>query len=127
MKLLCSDQSNDVVTFKFEGRAVGAFVLAGPDAGTLEVSIDNEPFRAIDLYHHYSNDLHYPRTVMFATELPKKIHTVSIRLAKPKKTGWSLEQLPPSLCATIGHHIRRVGGGFYKRFLGCGLALAKRY
>ena len=86
MKLLCSDQSNDVVTFKFEGRAVGAFVLAGPDAGTLEVSIDNEPFRSIDLYHHYSNDLHYPRIVMFATDLPQKIHKVSIRLAKPKQS-----------------------------------------
>ena len=86
MKLLCSDKSNDVVTFEFEGRAVGAFVLAGPDAGTLKVSIDNEPFRSIDLYHHYSKSLHYPRTVMFATDLPQKIHKVSIRLAKPQES-----------------------------------------
>ena len=90
MKLLCSDKSNDVVTFKFEGRAVGAFVLAGPDAGTLKVSIDNEPFRSIDLYHHYSKSLHYPRTIMFATDLPQKIHTVSIRLAKPMETKQKL-------------------------------------
>ena len=86
MKLLCSDKSNDVVTFEFEGRAVGAFVLAGPDAGTLKVSIDNEPFRSIDLYHHYSKSLHYPRTIMFATDLPQKIHKVSIRLAKPQES-----------------------------------------
>ena len=90
MKLLCSDKSNDVVTFKFEGRAVGAFVLAGPDAGTLKVSIDNEPFRSIDLYHHYSKSLHYPRTIMFATDLPQKIHTVSIRLATPRETKQKL-------------------------------------
>jgi len=87
MKLLCSDQSNNEVTFEFEGRAIGAYVLAGPDAGVLEVSIDNEPFKSIDLYHNYSRGLHYPRTVMFATDLDQKIHLVRLRLAKPKDSN----------------------------------------
>ena len=87
MKLLCSDQSNNDVTFEFEGRAIGAFVLAGPDAGIVEVSIDNEPFRSINLYHHYSRGLHYPRTVMFATDLPQKIHKIRLRLAKPQDSN----------------------------------------
>ena len=87
MKLLCSDQSNNEVTFEFVGRAIGAFVLAGPDAGIVEVSIDNQPFKSINLYHNYSRGLHYPRTVMFATNLANKSHSVRLRLAKPKDTN----------------------------------------
>lgn len=87
IKLLCNNQPGSEVTFEFEGRAIGAYVLAGPDAGVVEVSIDNGPFQATDLYHHYSRGLHYPRTVMFATDLPKSIHKVRLRLAKPKDTN----------------------------------------
>ena len=69
LKLLCGGRAGGGVSFEFEGRAVGAYVLAGPDAGVLEVSIDGGEYKPTNLYHHYSRGLHYPRTVMFATDL----------------------------------------------------------
>ena len=83
LKLLCGGRASGGVSFEFEGRALGAYVLAGPDAGVLEVSIDNGTFKPANLYHHYSRGLHYPRTVMFATDLISGKHSVKLRLAKP--------------------------------------------
>ena len=86
MKLLCIDQSGSEMTLEFEGRAIGAYVLAGPDAGVLEVSIDGGGFRPTNLYHRHSRGLHYPRTVMFATDLQPGNHTLRIRLAQVAQT-----------------------------------------
>ncbi len=83
LKLLCGGRASGGVSFEFDGRAVGAYVLAGPDAGMLEVSIDDGKFKPINLYHHYSRGLHYPRTVMFATDLAAGKHSIKLRLAKP--------------------------------------------
>jgi len=83
LKLLCGGRASGGVSFEFEGRALGAYVLAGPDAGVLEVSIDNGTFKPVNLYHHHSRGLHYPRTVMFATDLRPGKHSVKLRLAKP--------------------------------------------
>lgn len=68
------------LTLAFEGRAAGAYLLAGPDAGTVEVAVDGGPFRSIDLKHAYSAGLHYPRTVLFAEELPRGPHVLRLRL-----------------------------------------------
>lgn len=70
------------MTFYFQGRGIGAFVLAGPDAGILEASVDGSPFGAVDLYHHHSKGLNYPRTVMFFTELKPGFHQVTLRVAE---------------------------------------------
>ena len=83
LKLLCGGRASGGVSFEFEGRALGAYVLAGPDAGVLEVSIDNGTFKPANLYHHHSRGLHYPRTVMFATDLTPGKHSVKLRLTKP--------------------------------------------
>ena len=72
------------LTLDFEGRAVGAYVLAGPDAGVLEASIDGGPFARIDLFHGFSKGLHYPRTVMLASDLEPHKHTLTLRLAGGK-------------------------------------------
>ena len=87
LKLLCGGRAGGVVSFEFKGRAVGAYVLAGPDAGVLEVSIDGGEYKPTNLYHHFSRGLHYPRTVMFATDLAAGRHSVRLRLAKPPGDG----------------------------------------
>ncbi len=69
MKLLCIEQPERETSVRFKGRGLGAYVLAGPDAGVLEVSIDGGPWKKVDLYHRHSRGLHYPRTVMFAADL----------------------------------------------------------
>jgi len=81
-RLLCSDVPGKETTVRFNGTALGAYVLAGPDAGTLEVSVDDGPWNTHDLYHRYSRGLHYPRTVMLFNDLERKEHTVRLRLSK---------------------------------------------
>ena len=69
------------LSLDFEGTAVGAYVVAGPDAGMIESSVDGSPFSAVNLFHNYSKSLHYPRTVMFATDLKPGKHSVVLRVA----------------------------------------------
>ena len=75
------------MTLEFSGRAVGAYLLAGPDAGAVHVSVDGGEERVIDLYHRYSKGLHYPRTVMFASDLEPGEHTLKLRVAPSPKSG----------------------------------------
>lgn len=84
LPILAGDTPGAEFALKFEGTAIGAFVLAGPDAGTVEAKIDNGEFKKVDLYHHYSKGLHYPRTVMFATDLEPAAHTLTVRIANEK-------------------------------------------
>ncbi|MDO5567485.1 MAG: GDSL-type esterase/lipase family protein [Planctomycetia bacterium] len=70
--------------FEFEGTTIGAFLLAGPDAGTVEYRVDGGPVQKKDLYHFYSVKLHYPRTVMFADELSSGKHTIELKVSAEK-------------------------------------------
>ncbi|MEM7698774.1 MAG: SGNH/GDSL hydrolase family protein, partial [Verrucomicrobiota bacterium] len=51
---LRSDEVGSYLYYSFQGSFLGAFVLAGPDAGVLEVSIDAGPWQPVDLFHRYS-------------------------------------------------------------------------
>jgi lysophospholipase L1-like esterase len=68
----------------FTGTAIGAYVLAGPDAGLVEAGIDGGPFRKVDLWHEFSAGLHYPRTVMFADTLAPGKHTLALKISADK-------------------------------------------
>lgn len=81
---LRSDEAGNYLYFTFSGNMLGAFVLAGPDAGILEVSIDGGDWEPIDLYHHYSKGLNYPRSVILAQGLGNAFHTAAIRVAETK-------------------------------------------
>jgi len=94
--LLCAEKPGAELTLPFEGKAVGAYVLAGPDAGMVEASIDGGPFESIDLYHRFSRGLHYPRTVMFATDLTPGEHTLRLRISQkqnPSSSGHAVRIL----------------------------------
>jgi lysophospholipase L1-like esterase len=99
VRVLAADRPGAELTLRFEGTAIGAYVLAGPDAGVVEASIINErreegkggggPVR-VDLYHRYSRGLHYPRTVMFEAGLSPGAHTLTLRLTgrkNPRSSG----------------------------------------
>ena len=79
-ELLHSDHPGASLSLKFDGTAIGAYVLAGPDAGQLQVRIDGGDWKAVELFHGYSSGLHYPRTVMFATDLKRGPHTVEVQI-----------------------------------------------
>ncbi len=67
---------------EFSGSAIGFFLTAGPDAGTVEYSIDGGGFQSADLYHPYSAGLHYPYTKMLADTLSPGSHTLILRVAE---------------------------------------------
>ena len=87
--LLCATNAGAELTLAFEGRAIGAYLLAGPDAGVVEFSIDEGAFTKADLFHAFSRGLHYPRTVMFAADLKPGSHTLKLRLADQKNKASS--------------------------------------
>ncbi|TWT75039.1 alpha/beta hydrolase fold domain-containing protein [Allorhodopirellula solitaria] len=94
MELLCSTEIGSECSLDFSGTAIGLFVLAGPDAGVVEYSIDGGETRQLDLYHRYSKGLHYPRTVMLDPELKRGEHRIKIRVAPTKNK------------ASTGHAVR---------------------
>ncbi len=66
---------------RFTGTAVGLYVVAGPDAGAVEYAIDDGPTQTVELFHHFSRGLHYPRTCMLAVGLDNREHTLSLQAA----------------------------------------------
>ncbi len=88
--MLSAEKGGAELTLEFTGTAVGAYVLAGPDAGTVEVTIDGGQPVKVNLYHRFSRGLHYPRTVMFAADLKPASHTLLLRTTNahhPDSTG----------------------------------------
>lgn len=83
-RALRSDSAGDYLYHTFAGSALTAFVLAGPDAGALEVSIDGGEWRPVELYHDYSKGLNYPRTAILADGLSGTYHTAAIRTAESR-------------------------------------------
>jgi lysophospholipase L1-like esterase len=89
--MLCAEEPGAELTLAFTGSAIGAYVLAGPDAGIVEASVDGGPVKQVDLLHRYSENLHYPRTVMFAAELKPGDHTLALRMSdKTSSLGHAL-------------------------------------
>ena len=108
--ILTADRVGATCTFGFEGTAVGAFVLAGPDTGSLEVSIDGGAFASYEMFSPYSKGpkgLHYPFVETFADDLPYARHTVVLRVGADRNA------------ASTGNGIRIyrlcVNGGFPRR------------
>ncbi|MBP6603502.1 MAG: SGNH/GDSL hydrolase family protein [Verrucomicrobiales bacterium] len=81
---LRSDADGNYLYHTFSGSMLGAFVLAGPDAGILEVSIDGGDWKKVDLFHRYSKGLNYPRSVVLADGLGHSLHTAAIRVSEEK-------------------------------------------
>jgi lysophospholipase L1-like esterase len=85
--LLCADEIGAELKLEFSGTAVGAYVVAGPDAGIVEARIDGGAPTEVNLYHHFSAGLHYPRTVMFATDLKPGPHQLTLRISEKSTSG----------------------------------------
>ena len=96
LDMLCTQAAGAELSLDFEGQAVGLYLLAGPDAGRVEYSVDGSPFESAELYHRHSAGLHYPRTVMLATDLKRGKHSLRIRVADdhhPKSKGHAVRIL----------------------------------
>jgi lysophospholipase L1-like esterase len=78
---LRSDSAGDYLYYSFAGKTLGAFILAGPDAGALEVSVDGGDWRKVELFHRFSKSLNYPRSVILADGLSPVYHQIAVRTA----------------------------------------------
>ena len=84
--MLVADRAGASLSFPFEGRAVGIFCAAGPQACVLEYSVDGAPFKKLDTFTDWSRKLYIPWVYMFETELAPGRHTLRLRVAKSTKT-----------------------------------------
>ena len=82
--MLVGSQPGDQFSFDFQGRAVGLFLAAGPDAGTIEYSIDNSEFKPLNLFTQWSRGLHIPWAHVLESELPAGAHQLVLRIAATK-------------------------------------------
>ncbi len=72
-------------TLDFEGKAIGILVAAGPDAGTVEYSVDGNYYKSIDLFTRWSADLHLPWLYVLEDELSnKRGHQLILRISEHK-------------------------------------------
>ena len=85
--MLSATEAGAEATLAFEGTSVGAYIVAGPDAGIAEASIDGGTFQKVNLLHRYSGGLHYPRTVLLGTELKPGHHTLTLRISAETKSA----------------------------------------
>ena len=81
---LCAEKAGAETSFTFNGTAAALYVLAGPDAGTIEVKVDDRAPVKVNLFHHYSAGLHYPRAATLADALPSGEHKIVLRVLDEK-------------------------------------------
>ena len=85
--ILSATEPGAELSLDFEGTAIGAFVVAGPDAGIAESSVDGGAFHSVDLFHSFSKGLHYPRTVLLGAELKPGKHVLRLRISADTKSA----------------------------------------
>ena len=82
--VLSSDKPGAGLLFSFKGDAVGIAIVSGSDAGTIEYSVDNAPFKALDLYTQWSGFLHLPWYLLLGSNLGSGTHTLHIKISADK-------------------------------------------
>ena len=71
----------------FTGTALAAVLTAGPDAGVLEVSLDDGSWTRQELYMPYSKGLNYPYARILADDLANGPHVAKLRVAATARDG----------------------------------------
>ncbi|MDB4483723.1 GDSL-type esterase/lipase family protein [bacterium] len=82
--MLVGTNPGDQFSLDFKGRAVGLFLAAGPDAGSIEYSIDKSEFKPLNLFTRWSGGLHIPWVYVLDSQLPTGPHQLVIRIAPTK-------------------------------------------
>ncbi len=88
--MLVGKYPGKLIKFQFEGNAVGIAVAAGTDAGIIEYSIDESPWKKQDLFTMWSKSLYLPWFYTLGSGLKSGKHTLQIRICKeknPESTG----------------------------------------
>ena len=82
--MLVSQTPGATLELPFHGTAVGIFVAAGHDAGTIEYTLDGKEFGSLDLYTRWSAGLHLPWLYVLAADLEAGEHRLSLGISKER-------------------------------------------
>lgn len=80
--ILEATEPGAVLSFPFEGNAVGIAIISGIDAGIINYSVDNGPYKKIDLYTQWSAMLHLPLYLELGSDLKNGKHILHIQTDK---------------------------------------------
>ena len=80
---LVSETPGAILKLAFQGTAVGIFVVAGPDAGTVEYHVDGGPVVLRNLYTQWSGGLHIPWAQVLDAELAPGRHELVLKVSGP--------------------------------------------
>ena len=82
--MLVAEKPGATLKLKFKGTAIGMFVVAGPDAGTVEFSIDGGPKQTLDQFTRWSGGLYLPWAYVFDADLASGEHELSLTTSEAK-------------------------------------------
>jgi len=81
---LIGEKPDAAFQLEFTGNTIGICVASGPDAGIISYSIDGKPFKKLDLFTRWSENLHLPWYLMLGQSLNEKKHTLRVRILSEK-------------------------------------------
>jgi sialidase-1 len=79
--MLISEQPGQTLTYTFKGTAIGICVVAGPDSGIIEYSIDGGELKVRDLFTEWSDNLYLNSYLILDDELSSSKHELSLRIS----------------------------------------------
>ena len=81
---LIGEKPDATFQLEFTGNTIGICVASGPDAGIISYSIDGKPFKKLDLFTRWSENLHLPWYLMLGQSLNEKKHILRVRILSEK-------------------------------------------
>ena len=81
---LIGEKPDATFQLEFTGNTIGICVASGPDAGIISYSIDGKPFKKLDLFTVWSENLHLPWYLMLGQSLNEKKHILRVRILSEK-------------------------------------------
>ncbi|MFT5855927.1 MAG: hypothetical protein ACI8XO_003179, partial [Verrucomicrobiales bacterium] len=82
--MLVAEQPGATLTLKFDGTAIGMFVVAGPDTGDVEYSIDGGEKKTLSGFTRWSGGLYLPWPFVFDADLAPGEHELTLTTAAGK-------------------------------------------
>ena len=79
--MLVADKPSSSFELTFTDQTIGIAVVAGPDAGIINYSIDGKDYPALDLYTPWSKGLHLPWYLLLGDGLAPGKHTLKLQVS----------------------------------------------
>jgi len=79
--MLIGQTPDSILTFKFNGRAVGISTASGPNAGVVLSSIDGGPWQSTDLFTTSSKSVYLPWYYTLYSTLSQGNHTLRLKMS----------------------------------------------